>query len=285
MFKFLIKLLKDEKGLIEGIAGLGAGGTSMTAGLGSGGAAAAAAGGPPGWLIGGAAMLGSTLLGGLFGKKKEKTYDPYAALREQYKTYLGNKLGKTTPYSYNDAFTLDQPAIEKQTEGVISQGLGNLPKKRTDIFDINQKYGTARKAQMGLQQEEVSSTPGIQAETDLRYKQGLDKNVIDAEVAQQGIGQEMDAERLYQDVANQYMTQGQTLGQLQREYQKYGINMSEADIQRMIEEELAYSQQANSLLGGNPPQVSYQPNFWSQLGQTGQDVGSTMMLANILGKK
>lgn len=272
MFKLLLKLLKDERGLF-GI--------------------------DDAVLAGSAIAGGSSLLGGLFGKKKEKTYDPYAQLRSQYTNYLGGKLGTSTPYEYNDAFTIDQPAIEKQTESAISQGLGNLPQKRTDIFDINQKYGAARKAQLGLQQEEdvkkqkdmynrlglVSSTPGLQAETDLRYKQGLDKAAIDAEIAQQGIGQEMDAEKLYQDIANQYISQGQTLGQTQRGSQQYSQQMSESDIARMVAEEQAYSQQANSILGGNPPQVTYDPNIWAQLGQTGTDIGSLLAMYGILGKK
>jgi hypothetical protein len=259
MFKFLIKLLEDETGKFD-------------------------------WMWGDSSIKDAVL------GKGEEVYDPLAELRDKYKTYLGNKLGTSTPYSYNDAFTLDQPAIEKQTEGVISQGLGNLPQKRTDIFDINQKYGAARKAQLGLQQEEdvkkqkdmynrlglVSSTPGLQAETDLRYKQGLDKNVIDAEVAQQGIGQEMDAEKLYQDVANQYMNQGQVLGANQRGYQEYGIDKSMQDIIRKVTEEQGYAGMTGSLLGQQQPDRSYDAGILGQLTKSGSEMLPYLLMMSMM---
>lgn len=93
----------------------------------------------------------------------------------------------------------------------------------------------------------------------------------------------MAATQLAEQIANQYLTQGQILGQNQREYQKFPIAMSLEDLQRQLNEEQAYSSQVGSLLSNNPPQYYNEPNLWSQLGGAAQDIGTTLMMSNILG--
>src|SRR3990167_5387945 len=74
MFKYLMKLLLDEHGTWAAVA------------------------------VGGGLAVGGAALGAWLGKNKQKTIDPYAQLRGKYQSYLGDRLGKQTPYEYNDAF-------------------------------------------------------------------------------------------------------------------------------------------------------------------------------------
>lgn len=251
-------------------------------------------------LIGGAMAGGGSILGGVFGKNKQKTIDPYAQLRGQYQKYLGNKLGTTTPYSFNPAFEVQQPDIEKQAEGAISTGLDRgYDSMKSDFSDIYNKYYEARKAKaaenfadeqkatanmynrLGL----VSSTPGLQAQTDLGRKQSLDLNELYADIAREGIGNEMQATALANDIMQQYINQGQQLGQTQRSGQEFAMNMSEADIARMINEEQGYAGLANSLLSGNPPQIYFEPNAWSQIGSGLTNIGSTILGGGMMGNQ
>jgi len=248
----------------------------------------------PSLVTGAGALLGATA-----GKNKQRTIDPYANLRGQYNEYLQGKLGTSTPYQYNPSFEIPQPAIESQTEQTISGGLGNLPQKRTDIQDIGNKYYEAQKSQMAERHAEeqqqaknmynrlglMSSTPGLRAQTDLGRKQQQEYNVLSADVARQGIDQEMKATALAEDIANMYMTQGQQLGQLQRGYSQYPINMSQADIERRTQEELANAELVGSLISNNPPNYYYEPNIASQLGGAAQDVGTQMMMYELLKKQ
>lgn len=268
MLKLLWKLYKDERGIDPVTVGLIAAG-------------------------------GGALAGGLFGKNKQKTevYDPYAAEREQLRKYLSGKLGTSTPYSYNEAFNLDQPEVEAETEKAILGGLRNLPTKRSDIQAIYGRYGEARKASAREQQAEemkktqnmynrlglVSSTPGLTAQTELGRRHGLDLDLIESEIAAGGVGAEMDAERLYQDIANQYMTQGQLLGGRQRGYQQYGQQMSMEDIQRRLAEEQGWSQQLQGLIGQPTTIMSSEPNTWSKIGAAGMDIGTMLMMQGMGG--
>lgn len=243
------------------------------------------------FLTGGLIVGGGALLGGLLGKNKQQTIDPYAGLRGQYQEYLSGRLGKRTPYTYNPAFELPQPEIEKQTEATISERLANLPSVRTDIQDISNRYYEAQKAQKQARFDEeqrsqkdvynrlglASSTPYLSARDDLVRKQGLEFDVLEADIARQGIDQEMKSRALAEEIANMYLSQGQQLGQLQREYFRFPIEMSMADIERMTQEELAYAGLAGSLLGGNPPEYYFEPNIWSQLGTTAQNIGTNII--------
>lgn len=248
-------------------------------------------------MAGGLILGGSTLLGGLLGKNKQKTIDPYAPLRGKYQEYLMGRLGQQTPYKDNPAFNLDQPAIEKQAESVISGKLGQSNTLQSDIQDISNKYYAAQKTQMedrfAKEQEAqknmynrlglASSTPGMAASTDLAREQGNELGVLSADIANKGIDREMQAMALSNDIINQYLSQGQVLGQAQRGYQQWGKEMSMKDIERMINEEYQFAGLSGNLLGSNPPQTYFQPNIWSQIGQAGQQLGTSLVAGGMLG--
>lgn len=225
----------------------------------------------------------ATVLGNafqLFGKSKEKIYDPYANLRAQYQEHLGSKLGNPTEYNYNDAFTLDQPDVEKASESTILGKLNKLPETETDLFGVYDQYAKARQASAQEQQNKdleeqknmynrlglVSSTPYLTDSAELRRKQGIDMDLTNADIGRQGVEATQRAYGLNNDIAQSWVNQGNILGQIQREAQKFGIEMSEEDIKRMTEEDLGYSGLANSLLGGNPPERSFAPSGLQKAG-------------------
>lgn len=252
------------------------------------------------WVIPAAVSAGSSILGGLFGKKKKETevIDPYAKERQQLTGYLGSKLGTSTPYEANKAFDIAQPDIEAQTEQTISGQLGTLPQKRTDIQDIYGKYTGAQKASLEERQAKeqtqlkdmynrlglVSSTPGLQASTDLSRQHGLDLAELEAGIAKEGITAEMEAENLYNQIANQWATQGQVLGGTQRGGEEFSKTKSLEDLMRRIAEEETYTNQYLGLIGQPTTIQTSTPNTASYLGQAGQDIGSLMMLSNLLKK-
>lgn len=250
-------------------------------------------------LAGTAISAGGSVLGGLFGKQKQSVYDPYADLRNQYKTYLSGKLGTTTPYSYNDKFTLDTPPELQASSNTVLGKLNNLPQTETDLFGVYDKYAKARQASAQEQQNKdlkeqqnmynrlglSSSTPYLTDSAELRRKQGIDMDLTNADIARQGVDATQKAYGINNDIAQSWVNSGNVLGQIKQEAQKYGINMSEDDIKRMITEEQGWASEAGGLLGGNPPQVSYSPNTAAQLGQGGQDIGSLLAMYSLLGKK
>lgn len=241
--------------------------------------------------IGGGAVLGG-LLGG---KKKQTVYDPYSQLRDQYKTYLGGKLGTSTPYEYNPEFTIDQPAVEKAAEGNILGYFQNPGTNVKDYAEATKKYSEAKRASMeetynkerqdtkdmynrlGL----VSSTPGLTALQDVNRKQATEMNLFDSELMYNNLDHELQAMGLDANQLNSMLSQASVLGNTQREGQKYSQQMSLQDIIRQIEEEQNYAQMATSILGGTPPTVSYQPNFWDKLGTMGSDILGIALKAGV----
>ena len=285
LMRFLISILKDDRGFEWGGAAGGA----------ASGAMAGSAFGPWGTVIGG---VGGAVLGGLAKKKKkEEIYDPYAAQRGQYTNYLTGKLGTSTAYQDNPAFELDQPEVERETEGTI---LGKL-RKPTDFVgankDITERAYGARKGRLqerfadeqtqlkdmynrlGL----VSSTPGLKAQTDLSSRQGLELEDISAQLSYEDIEREMEAEKL-SDVSSQAWTgQGQVLGQRQRGYQGYSQGMSVEDLVRKQQEEKQNADAMARLLGQNPPErtVSYTPNTAANLLSVLQNKDTGGMLGSL----
>jgi len=267
MIKLLIKLWKDERGVL-------------------------------GALLPAAITVGSSLLGSKNkGTSETETIDPYAAERAQLQKYLSGKIGTSTPYADNPAFNLDQPEVEKATESAILGGLNNLSQQKTDIQGIYGKYAEAEKASARAQQEIemrklgdrynrlglVSSTPGLQASTDLGRQQGLDLNLIDSRIGKEGVQAEMDATRLAEEIANAYMTQGQTLGSKQRGYQAYGKEMSMKDITRKTDEEQSWAEMLKGLIG-QPSQIrtlGESNSLAGLLGGIGADVGSSALTSQL----
>src|SRR3990167_8551319 len=107
-------------------------------------------------------------------------------------------------------------------------------------------------------------------------------NLLTADIVGEGIDQEMKSLALAEDITNQYLTQGQHLGQLQRGYSAFPIEMSQKDIERRTAEELGYAELAGGLLSNNPPQHYFEPNIWSQIGGGMTDVGSMMLMGDML---
>lgn len=247
--------------------------------------------------LGSTILGGGALLGGIFGKKKEKVYDPYAEFRKPYMKKLGEY--KPEEYKYKSEFGLDQPKAETAAEKTILGKLENLPTMQQDILGANEKYYQARKARMGIRHEEeikdvqnmynrlglVSSTPGLEAQTKLGRTQQAEFGELEAGLMREGIDQEMKARALAEEIASMYVQQGQVLGQSQRGYQQYGQEMSMKDIQRMEQAGLSREQIMGSILGGSAPTVTYEPNMASRLGTLGVNIGGQMMGAGMLGGK
>lgn len=222
----------------------------------------------------------------LFGKSKQETYDPYAGLRGDYKTKIGQILGlgggqaQTTPYKFNPAFQLEQPEVEKATESQVLGKLKNLPTLEGDIKGAADKYYDTRKTQLRDRHQAeiddtrsmynrlglVSSTPGLNAVSDLMETQGEEFDALEAAIMQNAINQEMQAFGLSADVANKYITQGQVLGQSQLNTQKFPIAMSAADTERQQAEQQNYMAMLNSLLSGNPPESYFVPGTAQKIG-------------------
>lgn len=216
----------------------------------------------------------------------DETVDPYADLREQYKTYLGKKLGTSTPYSYNSAFEITQPNVEKAAEdtilGKLKSGVSNV----SDYSEATKKYSDAMKASRNETYAEeaqktkdmynrlglVSSTPGLQAQSDLSRKQATEANLFDSELAYKNLDRTLQAQGLDITELNNILGQARTLGQTQRASQEYTQQASESDIARMANEELSYAQLANSLLGNNSPTTTYNPSMIEQLLSYGSDI-------------
>lgn len=267
MLRLLLMILKDEEGILPAVAlGKGAG------------------------LVGGGALMSS-----LLGENKQEVYDPYGDLRGDYQTWLKKQIGQATPYQYNPDFELPQPGIEVQTEGVISNRLGNLPKAQdyTSKVEAAKTQALTREKDAAVQQQEeeknmynrlglASSTPWMERAGELGDESLMRQGDITSGYDMYGLNYGLQADQLVNDIINQSITQGQTLGQAQRGYEQFPITMSEQDIARMAQEKQGYASITASLLGANPPQVTNRPNAWSQLGGASMDIGSMMIMAGLL---
>lgn len=210
------------------------------------------------------------------------------------------KIGNPTKYSYNPALDTKSGPVEDATQAAILKGLNGQDQSQQDIFGIYDKYAKARRAsaeetnQNNLQEQMdaynrlglVSSTPGLDANDDLRRQQGIDMDLINADIARQGVGAEYSARGLDSDIANKYISQGQILGNNQRGYQRDAINSSENDIQRMSAEDLAYLTKAIEYLGkgsASPAQLQSsamgqynEPNTYDWLSGGVKDINNTL---------
>ncbi len=269
MFKLIVRILKNEDGI-----------DPVTAGA----------------LV----LGGSTLLGGLFGKnkKEEEIYDPYAGLRDDWSKWLQGNIGTSTPYKQNEAFNLQQPAVEKSAESTILGQLGNLPKAADYKAQVEasktQQIAREKERAVAQQDEErnmynrlglVSSSPWLARSGELGEESLGRQKDIETGMDIYGLEYGLNADKTASDIGAQWTGLGTVLGGQQTGREQYGQQMSMQDLQRMIEEEMGYGNLAGGLLGANPPEktVTSTPNFWSQLGGTGQNVGQMMMLKSILG--
>lgn len=288
MIKFLVRLWKDEDGFDTGGAAGGAASGAMTG----------SAFGPVGTIVGG---IGGAILGGFSGKKKkEEVYDPYAAERLQYKNYTSGNLGKTTPYTYNSAFDIEQPVVEKAAESTILGKLNNPTSNVSDYSAATKQYSDAYKAsqqeifdrernqakdmynRLGL----VSSTPGLTAQTDINKSQRIAADLSDADLMYKNLDRTLTAQGLDVNQLNSILSQASTLGQTQRQSQQFGQQMSMTDIERQMAEEDNRARLMSAMLGQILPErtVSYTPNTAAQLLGVVQNQGTGSALSSILGK-
>lgn len=255
LLKFLIRLYKDEAGKSKD------------------------------WLLptilGGAAGYGLSQLG----DDKEEVIDPYAAERKKYVDYLSNKLGTRTPYQANTAFNIPQPDIEKQTESVVSEKLGSLPsaeeyKSKVEAAktqDISrEKLATEDQVnkerdmynRLGL----ASSTPWMSRAGELGEESLTRQGDISSKYDMYGLDYNLQADKLADEIAKGWTSQGQVLGTTQRAGSQFGTQMSLQDLIRQMEEEQGYSNQLGGFLGQNLATTEYTPGVGQQLAGVGADM-------------
>ena len=250
--------------------------------------------------LAGAGVMGlSSILGSVLGKNKSEIYDPYAAIRADVQSYLKGKLGTSTPYEYNPAFNLDQPAVESAAEKSI---LGYLNKPTSNVSDYSaatKKYSEDTKASMAASYADemnktkdmynrlglVSSTPGLTAQGDVAESQRLAQNQFDSELMYKNLDRELQAQGMDIGQLSDMLGKANVLGQNQVGRQQYGQQMSMQDILRKVAEASGYSGQAMGLATSEQPTNILTPNLWQNLSNTGNDVGSLMLMNSILGKK
>lgn len=258
IIKFLVELYKDEAGIAPlAIAGIGAGA------MGLGGLMSA------------------------FGGDDEEIYDPYAAQRGQYVDYLTKKLGTSTPYQANPAFNIPQPAIEAQTEDVISKRLGSLPSANT----YKEQVGAAKT--QDIEREKLATEDQVNKERDMYNRLGLSSSTpwmsrageigdeslmrqgdISSKYDMYGLDYNLKADQLAEQIANNWTTQGQQLGTTQRGGSEFAVNASLEDLIRQINEEQGTSNALGQFLGRNPAERTLTPDLLSQLGGTVSNIGT-----------
>ena len=248
-------------------------------------------------MTGAGVMALSSILGSVLGKNKTQVVDDYPELRKQVSSYLGGKLGTSTPYTQNSAFDLAKPEVESAAEKSILGYFNNPKSNVADYSAATKKYSDASKESMAASYADemnktkdmynrlglVSSTPGLTAQGDVAESQRVASNLFDSELMYKNLDRELQAMGLDANQLNSMLSQSSVLGQGQTARQQYSQKMSMQDIQNQIAEMQGYSGQATGLVGGNPSTQIQTPNIWSNLGQTGTDIGSLMLQNSILG--
>jgi len=243
MFKLLWEILKDQRGFWGAVAG--------------------------------------TVLGSKLAKDKGSTdvYDPYADLRKKWQDTTMEGLGKSTSYSQNPAFNIQQPGVEKAAESTILGKLNSPGGNVKDYSAATKQYSDAAKASMQESYDRervstndmynrlglVSSTPGLSAIGDVNESQRIAENTMDADLMYKNLDRELSAQGLDVNELNSILGQAGNLGQTQRAGQQYSQGMSMQDIQRQLAEKMGYGAQAASILGQTPPEQTYNPSFLEQL--------------------
>ena len=249
-------------------------------------------------LYGSGIVGGSSLLGGLLGGEDEETqwnYPGQQKLGSSFVNLLKSKLGQRGT-AYPNSFNIPQPGIEAQTESILSNKLGNLPKAE----DYKAKVEASKTQQIAREKERAADT--MEEEKNMYNRLGLVSSSPwlgrAGELGEESLGRQKDietgmdiygleyglnADKVTNEIANQYLTQGQVLGQAQRGYEKYPIEMNYSDWLRQEEEPYKWAGLTSGFLGGNPPTMTSQPNLWSNLATTGQDIGSLLMMYGLLG--
>jgi len=254
-------------------------------------------------LAAGGGLVAKTIGGivGAFGKDKKTTIDPFAKERGETSQFLTGRLGQRTSFTQDPALTQAQPGIEAQAEKAIGTRLGAPITAEGITADITKRAFDAQRArQKELFEEEreatqnrfnrlglVSSTPGLQAQSDLSEKQRISGELLASDLAVQQIQSQLQALGLQETFAQANIGQALGLGQTQRAGQAQGQAFSLQDLQRQIAEEQGASGQAVSFLTGQPAETFFEPSFTQRLGQgvsgVGQSAVDTALLSQLLG--
>ena len=175
---------------------------------------------------------------------------------------LGRIGGGARPYQRNAAFDVPQPGIEGQAEGVISKRLGQLPsaadykakveaaktqdiKREKDVAAEQKVEESNMYNRLGL----VSSTPWMQRAGELGEESLTRQGDISSKYDMYGLNYGLEADKLTNDIINQYISQATGLGKTQRAGQQFGTTMSYNDLIRQLTEEEAAGAAANKYLG------------------------------------
>lgn len=264
MFKLFLRILKDERG-IDPILGAG--------------------------LI----MGGSTLLGGLLGKQKTTVQEPYSGyygMMGDVSEQIRQRIGQPGA-AYTGGFDIPQPEVERATEETILGRLGDLPEARSyeEKLEASKTQQITREKERAAEQmaEEaemynrlglVSSTPWLGRAGELGEESLGRQRDIETGMDIYGLEYGMSADKLAADIANMWTTQGSVLGGAQRGYEQYPIQMAYEDWKRQQDE--PYKWASLGMGGQMQPSYTQEPNIWSQVGQTGQDIGSLLMMQQLL---
>ena len=267
MFKFLWKLLKDERGSswFQNITGQ-AGGKKMLDPL------------------------------GIFDKGTTEVYDPYADLRKKWTDWTSSKLGTSTPYTQNSAFDIQQPAVEKAAESTILGKLNNPTSNVSDYSAATKQYSDAARASREQSAQDeitkskdmynrlglVSSTPGLTAVGDINESQRVANDLFDSELMYKNLDRNLTAQGLDVSQLNSMLGNAQNMATTQRGSQEYSQQMSLQDIIRKVQEEMGYGSQAASILGQTPPEQTYNPSLLEQLMGVASKVAPQVATAAIM---
>ena len=267
MFKFLWKLLKDERGSswFQNITGQ-AGGKKMLDPL------------------------------GIFDKGTTEVYDPYADLRKKWTDWTSSKLGTSTPYTQNSAFDIQQPAVEKAAESTILGKLNNPTSNVSDYSAATKQYSDAARASREQSAQDeitkskdmynrlglVSSTPGLTAVGDINESQRVANDLFDSELMYKNLDRNLTAQGLDVSQLNSMLGNVQNMATTQRGSQEYSQQMSLQDIIRKVQEGMGYGSQAASILGQTPPEQTYNPSWLEQLMGVASKVAPQVATAAIM---
>ena len=243
-------------------------------------------------------MGGSTLLGGLLGKNKTTTHEPfpgYLGLGGDSTGLIKDKM-KQPGEQYPGSFDVQQPAVEGAVEQNILGSLANPPTVAGYSKEISDKYKASQisslKDEAG-EQEKIeremynrlglsSSTPWMQRSGELGENKLKGIQEIEARFDYEDIAREIEANKLVQDITNQYLTQGQVLGQSQKASSQYTQGANYSNWLQAQQQPYQWAGLGANVLGSSSTAIQQEPNIWSQLAQGGQDIGRMMIMNNIL---
>lgn len=246
---------------------------------------------------------GGTILGLLDGEDEEERREPFPGYGEKLSGLLDYAMTKARqPGTRSDVdFSLKPTDVGNATRARI---LGQLESPTTYegySKELSQDLYKTRKARLAesyadenKRQSEMynrlglaTSTPYLQAAQDLGRRQATDEDLIAAEMAKDEYDRAMEARKFGDTLGLQYTQLGNILGQQDIAGQEYTQGARYADFARAEEQPLEYARLASGILGGAGSYYTptYTPSTGAQLGMAGQDIGSLLLLYQLLGKK